>query len=470
MKLGDTLFLSIKNLWRRKLRTILTVLGVMIGCCAIVVMLSLGIAMERNFMTQVNQMGDIMQINIYNYNWGGKTPEGKDVPPLDDDMLAYFETIKGVQAVTPIINMNVKMMAGKYVGYVNIIGIKAEMFRLLDIPVIDGRPLEEGDTDHMVVGKYVAQNFYNPKASRFRWEPAPEDFNLMKEKLTISWDMNYGEKPVPGGSQSKVKAKPVKVEAVGIVGRSGYSEYDYSVIMPFETVLKYQKEMEKWNKQNGGSNGGGIRGGIIYKSAIAVAAGIGGSNDSDKGYERVIIKAAHINDVVNIIDAIEEIGYMCDSPIQMLESMKQQTAGLRQILLGIGIMSFIIAAIGIANTMYMSIYERTREIGIIKVIGARLKDIRRLFMLEAGWIGVFGGILGVGLSYLLSFLLNKFNVNLGGAEIWTPEGIVKLKSSYIPIWLTAAAFVFAPIASLMAGLLPSRRAMKLSVMKALRQD
>jgi putative ABC transport system permease protein len=466
MKLRDTLFLSIKNLWRRKLRTTLTVLGVMIGCCAIVVMLSLGIAMERNFMAQVNQMGNIMQIQVYNYNYGGKTPDGKDIPPLDDKMLAHFETIKGVQGATPVMNLYLKMMAGKYVSNVSIIGIKAEMFTLLDIPVIEGRPLQEGDTDHMVVGQFVAQNFYNPKASRYRWEPAPEGFNLMEEKVTISWDMNYGEKPQKGMPQPKVKAKPVKVEAVGIVGQSG-SEYDWSVIMPFETVMKYQKEMEKWNKQNSGSSGGGGR--IIYKSAIAVAAGMGG-NGTDQGYQRVIVKAKHIDDVVDIMDSIKELGYECYSPIQILDDMKKQSAGLRQILLGIGIMSFIIAAIGIANTMYMSIYERTREIGIIKVIGARLRDIQRLFMLEAWWIGVFGGIMGVGMSYLLSFLLNKFNVNLGNSEIWTPEGMVKLNSSYIPIWLTAAAFFFSPIASLIAGLLPSRRAMKLSVMKALRQD
>lgn len=465
MKLLDTLFLSIKNLWRHKLRTFLTVLGVMIGCCAIVVMLSLGIAMERNFMTQVNQMGNIMQIQVYNYNQGGKTPDGKDIPPLDDNMIATFEKIKGVQGATPIMNLNLKMMADKYVSYVSIIGIRAEMFKLLDIPIIEGRPLQEGDTDHMVVGQYVPQNFYNPKASRYRWEPAPEGFNLMEEKVTISWDMNYGEKPQTGVPQPKVKAKPVKVEAVGIVGQSG-SEYDWSVIMPFETVKQYQKEIEKWNKQNGGSGGGG---GIKFGyGSIAIAAGSG--SGTDQGYQRVIVKAAHIDDVVNIMDSIKELGYECYSPIQMLDDMKKQSAGLRQILLGIGIMSFIIAAIGIANTMYMSIYERTREIGIIKVIGARLRDIQRLFMLEAWWIGVFGGIMGVGLSYLLSFLLNKFNVNLGSSVIWTPEGEVKLDSSYIPLWLTAAAFFFSPIASLIAGLLPSRRAMKLSVMKALRQD
>lgn len=466
MKLIDTLFLSIKNLWRRKLRTFLTVLGVMIGCCAIVVMLSLGIAMERNFMAQVNQMGNIMQIQVYNYNQGGKTPDGKDIPTLDDNMILKLEKIKGVQGATPVINLSVKMMAGKYVSHANILGIKADMIELLDIPIISGRALQEGDTDHMIVGKYVAQSFYNPKASRYSWEPAPEDFDLTQEKVTISWDWNYGEKPQRGESQPKVKAKPVSVEAVGLIGESG-SEYDWSIIMPFETVKQYQKEIEKWNKKNGNSSGGGMSYGMVYGDMYIMG---GSGNSTDKGYERVIVKAENINEVVNIMDKIKEYGYECFSPIQILDDMKQQSAGLRQILLGIGIMSFIIAAIGIANTMYMSIYERTREIGIIKVIGARLKDIMRLFMLEAWWIGVFGGVLGVALSYLLSYLLNKFNVSLGGSVIWTPEGEVRLNSSYIPIWLSAIALLFAPIASLIAGLLPSRRAMKLSVIKALRQD
>ncbi|MGI6084525.1 MAG: ABC transporter permease [Acetivibrionales bacterium] len=466
MKLMDTLFLSIKNLWRRKLRTFLTIMGVMIGCCAIVVMLSLGIAMERNFMAQVSQMGNIMQIQVYNYNQGGKTPDGKDILPLDDKMIANFEKIKGVQGATPVMNLNVKMMAGKYVSHAFIIGIKAEMFSMLDIPIISGRPLQEGDTNHMVVGQYVAQSFYNPKASRYRWEPAPEDFDLTKEKVTISWDTNYGEKPMPGAEQPKVKAKPITVEAVGTVGQSGM-EYDWSIIMPFETVKQYQKEIEKWHKQNGNSSG--VGGGRIYGKGIAIMPGMGG-NGTEQGYERVLVKADNINEVVNIMEAIKEYGYECFSPIQILDDMKKQSEGLRQILLGIGIMSFIIAAIGIANTMYMSIYERTREIGIIKVIGARLNDIKRLFMLEAWWIGVFGGALGVALSYLLSFLLNKFNVNLGSSVIWTPEGEMRLDSSYIPIWLSAVALLFAPIASLIAGLLPSRRAMKLSVIKALRQD
>jgi ABC-type antimicrobial peptide transport system permease subunit len=312
----------------------------------------------------------------------------------------------------------------------------------------------------MVIGEFVTQNFYNPKS--YRWEPAPADFDLSKEKVTVSWDMSYGERTQPGSTQSKVKVKPIKVEIVGKISQSG-SEYDWSILMPFETVKKYQKEIEKYNKQMGGNGGGG---GVIFEKY-----GRGySSSGANSGYQRVIVKADNIDAVVPIMENIKKIGYECFSPIQMLEDMKKQSAGLRQILLGIGIMAFIIAAIGIANTMYMSIYERTREIGILKVIGAKLNDIKHLFMLEAGWIGIFGGIMGVILSLGLSFLLNKFNVSIGGSIIWTPDGQKTLPSSYIPYWLTFAAMVFSFIASLAAGLLPSRRAMKLSVMMALRQD
>jgi len=464
MKLIDSLQLSIKNLFRHKLRSLLTILGVMIGTCAIIVMLSLGLAMNRNFLEQVNQMGNIMQIQVFNYNQGGKTPDGKDIPPLDDDMIAYFEQMDGVEAAMPIFEISVKMMAGKYVGYVTIMGIEPRMFDIFDIPVTKGRALMDGDTNQMVVGRDVIFNFRDPKAKR--WQPLPEDFDIMQEKLTISWDMNYGE---PGAPKPKVPARPVRVEAVGVIDQLG-SQYSWRILMPMDAVRKYQKEIEKFNRQNSGGSGGG--GGIIGGGGVIVKPvlpGMPGGNEQE-GYYQAVVKAKNIDVVVDVMEQIKELGYECYSPIDTLEHMKEQTRGLRQILLGIGIMSLLIAATGIANTMYMSIYERTKEIGIFKVIGAKSRYIYRLFMLEAWWIGVFGGILGVALSFGLSYLLNKFNVSLGGSVIWTPDGEKTLPSSYIPFWLPIAAIAFAPIASLAAGLLPSRRAMKLSVMKALRQE
>lgn len=453
MKYLDTLLLSIKNLFRHKLRTILTIVGVMIGTCAIVVMISLGLAMNKNFMDQLSQMGNIMQIQVYNWNEGGKTPDGNKIEPLDDAKIAEISRMKGVEGATPIMDLSLKMVVGKYVGWVQILGIDPGVFEMLDIPIGTGRGLTSEDTEQAVVGAYVKYNLYNPKSSR--WDPAPEDLNLMEEKVTMSWDMSYGDKPYPGQPKPKKKVKPVTVDVVGIVADSG-SQYDYSIVMPLETVKKYKKEQDKFNQ---GNNGG-----------VGVIIGRSGSSSSEmKGYYQAIVKVKDIDSVTEVMEQIKNMGYEAYSPIQILDQMKQQSAGLRQILGGIGVMAFIIAAIGIANTMYMSIYERTREIGIIKVIGARLGDIRRIFMLEAGWIGIFGGVFGVGLSLLASMALNKFNINIGGQIMWMPQE-AGMQSSYIPVWLMLAAAGFSFVASLLAGLLPARRAMKLSVMKALRQD
>jgi len=454
MRYLDTLFLSVRNLWRRKLRTSLTIVGVMIGTCAIVVMISLGLAMNKNFLEQLNQMGNIMQIQVYNWNSGGKTPDGKDIEPLTDAKIAEFAKMEGVEGATPILDLGMKMMVGKYVGWISVLGIDPNMFDMLDIPVSVGRGLTSEDTDHMVVGENVKYNLYNPKSSR--WDPAPADLNLMEEKVTISWDMTYGDKPYPGQPTPKKKVKPVTVEVVGMVSQSG-GQYDYSVIMPLETVKKYKKEQDKLN--NGGGGGGIIIG----------RAGSSKSSGENQGYYQAIIKVKDIDSVMDVMEKVKNMGYEAYSPIQFLEEMKKQSAGLRQILGGIGVTAFIIAAIGIANTMYMSIYERTREIGIIKVIGARLKDIRRIFLMEAGWIGIFGGVLGVGLSLLASMALNRFNINLGGQIMWMPQG-QGMPSSYIPVWLMLAGAGFSFLASLLAGILPARRAMKLSVMRALRQE
>lgn len=455
MALIDLLLLSIKNLWRHRIRTALTVTGVAIGTCAIIIMISLGLAMNKNFLTQLDQMGNLMQIQIYNYNQGGSTADGKKVPDLDDKAIALFEKMEGVEVATPLMDLGMKAVAGKYTAYLQLLGMKPEALEALGIQLSEGELFgEENAKDNvMLIGPYMAQNFYKPNPRR--WEPAPADFDLMQEKVSISWDMNYGEKLPSGTPAPKVKAKPIKVRITGKMAETG-SQFDYAVLMPIETVKYYKKEQEKFNRQN---NGGGGGGGIRFDTG-----------SSTTGYNQALVKVESIDYVEEVYQKIKDMGYEAYSPISYLEDMKKQSAGLQQILGGIGAMALLIAAIGIANTMYMSIYERTREIGIIKVIGAKLGDIRSLFMVEAAWIGIFGGIVGMLFSIGASFLLNNSNLNLGNNMMWMPNGEERLPISYIPIWLAGAAFGFSIAASLIAGFFPSLRAMRLSVMKALRQE
>jgi len=461
MKVIDLLSLSIKNLWRHKVRTFLTVMGVMIGAGAIIIMISLGLAMNKNFETQASQMGSLTMIQINNWNQGGKTADGKDIPVLDDAMIARIQRMPGVEMATPLMDLQLKAMAGKYTSYLYVMGIKPEALPSMGLTLNEGDFFTDTDTNVLLANQYLGQQFYvsNPR----RYEPAPPDFNIMEQKLTVSVDMMYGEKLQQGQEPAKIPAKPINMRVSGMLGTAG-GQYDYTIFMPIEQVKKLKKEQDKFNKANAGSSGGAT-GGWGMDSRF----GPGGTQQS--GYTQAVVKVKDMDSVSKVFEEIKAIGYEAYSPIQMIDEMKKQSAGLRQILGGIGAMALLIAAIGITNTMYMSIYERTREIGIIKVIGARLFDIRSLFMIEAGWIGIFGGVTGVAFSYGAALFLNNSNIDImGGNQMWGPDGVTRLPISYIPLWLMAAAFGFAIVTALVAGFFPARRAMRLSVMKALRQD
>lgn len=128
---------------------------------------------------------------------------------------------------------------------------------------------------------------------------------------------------------------------------------------------------------------------------------------------------------------------------------------------GIGAVSLFVAAIGITNTMMMSIYERTKEIGVMKVLGCDLRNIRTLFLMEAGFIGLIGGIIGLVLSFTISAVMNK----LAQASEEYMNGI-----SYIPLWLIGLSLIFAILVGMIAGFFPARRAMKLSPLAAIRNE
>ena len=113
--------------------------------------------------------------------------------------------------------------------------------------------------------------------------------------------------------------------------------------------------------------------------------------------------------------------------------------------------------------MMMSIYERTKEIGVMKVLGCDLRNIRSLFLLEAGFIGFIGGVIGLVLSYSISFIINKFAAS-------AQEFMASSSISFIPLWLAALSLVFAVFVGMAAGFFPALRAMRLSPLAAIRTE
>ena len=145
---------------------------------------------------------------------------------------------------------------------------------------------------------------------------------------------------------------------------------------------------------------------------------------------------------------------------------------IQLVLGGIGAVSLVVAALGILNTMIMSIYERTREIGVMKVLGCEVRHIRAMFLMEAGIIGLLGGILGLGVSYGASALINFFASSGGSGALGGILGMAGSVStiSVIPPWLAAGSVVFAVCVGVVSGILPANRAVKISALTAIRQD
>ncbi len=172
-------------------------------------------------------------------------------------------------------------------------------------------------------------------------------------------------------------------------------------------------------------------------------------------------------DTRRLSNELRDLGYNAWSMADSLEGIEQIARRMQAVLGGIGAVALLVAAIGITNTMVMSIYERTREIAVMKVIGASFGDIRWLFLAESSLIGLLGGALGIGLSYLLSNLLNRYGVAFMNPGM-PVEDAGMMQISQIPLWLVGFALLFSMGIGLLAGIYPANRAIRLDPIEAMR--
>ena len=150
----------------------------------------------------------------------------------------------------------------------------------------------------------------------------------------------------------------------------------------------------------------------------------------------------------------------------------QETANMLQMVLGaIGGVAMLVSAINIANTMIMAIYERTKEIGIMKVLGCQVRDVKKLFLFEAGMIGLMGGLVGILVSYVASWAINKFGQPLFESLMSGMMGAgTESKFSQIPFWLPFLAAGFSIVVGVISGYFPAKRATKISAIEAMKTE
>ena len=178
-------------------------------------------------------------------------------------------------------------------------------------------------------------------------------------------------------------------------------------------------------------------------------------------YPMLSVKVDDFNNVLDVQEQLKDMNLNCWSMADMINEMQASSKSIQLMLGGIGGVAMLVAAISITNTMLMSIYERTREIGVMKVLGCKMSKIGSMFLTEAGFIGFGGGMAGLGLSYLLSFIINTVISASGGGESFR---------SVIPPYLALGGVAFSVLIGILAGLYPSQRAMRLSALAAIRNE
>ena len=198
---------------------------------------------------------------------------------------------------------------------------------------------------------------------------------------------------------------------------------------------------------------------------LARASGKLGQSQSE-GYDFAVVRVSDPVALTEVRKRLTEMGFGSFSIVDELEQLRTVFLILDSVLGLLGGISLLVASFGIANTMIMSILERTREIGIMKAIGAEDREIKLIFFVEAAVIGLAGGVFGTLLAWGLDGIANR----LAYRFILKPQGASYVDFFSIPPYLSAGAILFALLVSILAALYPAARAARIDPVKALRHD
>ena len=471
MRSVDVLAIGSRNLLRRKTRTLLTVVGVVVGAAAIVIMISLGLGMNASLERTIANMGDLTIIELRSQT--GR--EGADgmwetiENRLDAAVLREIREMDGVVAATPVIELwqGFTLQAGRRfeAQWGNLIGIDMSFLPYLNLELDRGTMPTAGDRSFILFGADTIYNFHDPnrpprrQSDLFypdgtrrapRVDVATADLT-MRGVSTGMWDQDAGEWRE---GNPNFRFHRHTFDSVGIMQADPMNWMtQWAMIVDIRIIEEMQAEIERAHRVPARNSRVGL-------------------------YNEIRIKTADIQSAERVQEQLLDMGLTIGWSLHGMRSEMQASQSMTQMILGgIGAMSLIVAAVGIANTMFMSIYERTKEIGIMKVLGCPLRGIKSMFLFEASMIGFLGGLLGIGLSLLGSYLMNNVEAvsqalgNIGGTGgFHNSFDDAANNVSIIPMWLMGAAILFSTIIGLISGYLPARRATKISALEAIRNE
>ncbi len=282
----------------------------------------------------------------------------------------------------------------------------------------------------IIIGPMVANNFYDLHMRPGQTPPPPPDlFDQQLMFVFMKWDQSGNE-----------IRKTITYKVAGVLTQT-QGESDWSIYMRLDDL----KVMNEW------ATGRRI-------------------NYNKDGYNQVTVKVTDVKKVLDINKQINDMGYQATTPQSFLQGINNFYLILQVIFGGVGAIALLVAAIGIANTMAMAILERTREIGLMKAIGATNRDVLSIFLGEAAGIGFLGGLGGILVGWLSGQGINVVAIVYLAQQTAQQGGMPPSVAVYTPVWLPAFALLFATLIGLISGLYPALRAATLVPVQALKYE
>ncbi|MEM4255467.1 MAG: ABC transporter permease [Candidatus Norongarragalinales archaeon] len=399
--------LALNNIKERRLRSLLTVIGIFIGITAVVALMALGDGLQNVVVGQFSSIG-ADKITVMGFNGFAASPfVSATLPnPLTTDDLRVVARTRGVQEAGGMLFSSVKAEYKKEEKNTFLLGLPEDESRALveegqNIEVSEGRTLKTNDKDAIVIGSYTSDG-------------------LFKRKIYV-------------GETLKIEGKNFKV--VGILKTRGSRFDDDAIYMNGDEAraLTNKPKLESIIMARV------KKGESPEKVANAVSENLRKHRNVGKGSEDFVAQTSE----------------------QLAQSFATVLAVVQGVIVGIAAISLLVGGIGIMNTMYTSVVERTKEIGLMKAVGARNSDITLLFLFESGLLGLMGGLVGVAIGIALSKI----------AEAIVQQALSA--STFIAIispQLVIGALLFGFAIGTVSGVLPARQAASLKPAVALRYE
>ncbi|HUS11968.1 MAG TPA: FtsX-like permease family protein [Pyrinomonadaceae bacterium] len=492
MSFLDILKLALRNLRQAKLRALLTTMGVIVGVAVIVTMVSFGLGLQRNMLSRFKALDLFNEIQVFGRSLSSLVssraqsrsgpgendrgdrrsrlkPEEQPTRTLDDAAIAEIAKIPGVAYVEPSLTLYTYVRTNNHSQIESIGGAAVPNASSRFKEFTAGQMISSPQADEAVVTETFVRDFGFEKpgdslGKTIEFLAAPSGSAQDTSDKDDAGPPTFFGLPLEDDISSDTEGGALVAKKFRIVGvlnarvKEGAGQGGMRGLFPGARIYIPLAAARQWSIEHRGP---------MSQVALALARESGSLGEAEtEGYDSAVVRVDDPVALTEVRKRIQESGFASISIVDQLEQFRTVFLIIDSVLGLLGGISLLVASFGIANTMIMSILERTREIGIMKAIGAEDREIKLIFFVEAAVLGLTGGVIGVLSAWGVDAIANR----LAYRFVLKPQGGSFVDFFYLPLWLSIGAILFALVVSILAALYPAARAARIDPVRALRHD